>query len=161
VSYFDELGGEQVIMSASAFGALSPPERSTLVMQLAQQMAPTVLARVGPHEHGVELVGRYGVHALGVYIDGASGALTLRLRPRRRLLAPARVIHGGPQDPSRQRLAELPHGTGELLNRLLDSFSAGGASLSLEPHRRRYPHPRRQSRFKNPISPGTLRSLLG
>ncbi len=133
VSYFDQLGGNNVVMPAAEFVALSAPERLRFAQGVAEQMAPAVLGRAAAAEGVATIRGRYAVHNVTVELSAEHGGLSLRLNTRRTLNLPGgRVVIGGaPDDPSRQFLSDLPQGTGALLNRLLDTTDDFARSLTI------------------------------
>ncbi len=134
MSYFDQLGGDNAVMAAAQFVALSEPERTRFAHGVAEQMAPAVLGRAALAESAVTIHGRYAVHNVTVELSTEHGGFSLRLKTRRSLRLPGgRVVIGGPpDDPSRQFLSDLPHGTGALLNRLLDTTDDFARSLTLD-----------------------------
>ena len=133
MSYFDELGGDNVVMTAAEFKALGASERLRFTQSIAEQMAPAILGRVEVADGVVRIRGRYAVHNVTVELSTEHGSFSLRLKTRRALGVPGErvVIGGGPDDPSRQFLRDLPQGTGALLNRLLDTTDEHVRSLTL------------------------------
>ncbi|HMR06358.1 MAG TPA: hypothetical protein PKA88_11275 [Polyangiaceae bacterium] len=133
MDYFAELGGHDAVMSAAAFVDLDGARRIAFTTQAAEAMAPAILGRVAAGSDALEICGRYAVHGAMVELSTLTGAFLLRMQTRRALSLPGEkwVVEGASSHPSRQLLDVLPHGTGALLNRLLDSAGDGVASFTL------------------------------
>ncbi len=130
VGYFDELGGDDAIMTAEAWAALAPAQRDARLAAIAETMAPSILATVDASGDPILLRGRYAVHNVCAELS-RDGRIALWLMPRRALALEA-VVGGGPNDPSRRTLAALPHGVGGLLDLLLDSVPGYRSALRIE-----------------------------
>ena len=132
MSYFDELGGDAVVLDPASFARLGGDERTAFLVRAAEGMAPAILGRVALEGDVVAIRGRFGVHAALVEL-AATGVFVLRVATRRALGA-SFVVSGPPNDSSRRLLDELEHGTGALLNRLLDSIAGHAGALAFREH---------------------------
>ena len=133
MSYFDALGGDAVVMDPAVFDASDRELRAELVRSVAERMAPSILGQVAMEAGRARIRGRFAVHAASAEIATDTGALLLRIATRRALRVPplGLRVEGGPSDPSRRVLDELPQGTGQLLNDLLDTMAGHTGSLTL------------------------------